>query len=178
LAFNEAESRVTDPDDLAAGVLRLEPAEATEVLRELLLDADLRVGTARTGSDIDARVADDLAFLCEVARVADVRDEPPGEASPQQLLSAIVEAIPAAREPVIEALTAIDERETSLDMATSIAVASIAISTSAAIIRPLVSFEKERDGDHETTRLKIDVRGVRDLGKVMRALLPFLTSRG
>jgi hypothetical protein len=99
----------------------------------------------RPPGDHDSRLFGPLehepqAFLCEVARVADVRDEPPGEASPQQLLSAIVEAIPVAREPVIEALTALDERETSLDIATSIAVASIAISTSAAIIRPLVTF--------------------------------------
>ncbi|MER5471990.1 hypothetical protein [Streptomyces sp. NPDC002685] len=167
---------MTNLDDLAASALRLEPAEATEVLRELLLDADLRAGTARTGSDIDTRVADDLAFLREVARVADIPDEPPGEASPQQLLAVIVEAIPAAQEPVSEALTALDERETSLDMAASIAVASIAISTSAAIIRPLVTFEKERDGDRETIRLKVDVRGVRNLGKVISALLPFLNN--
>jgi hypothetical protein len=167
---------VTDPDSLAANVLRLEPAEAAEVLRELLLDVDLRAGTARTGLDIDARVADDAAFLREVARAVGVKDESAGDVSAQLLLSAMVEAVPAVREPVDEALTTLGERETSLDFSASFEVASIAIATSAAIIRPLVTFDKERDGDRERTRLKVDVRGISDLGKVLRVLLPFLTS--
>jgi hypothetical protein len=169
------EPGVTDTDCLADKVLRLPSSEAAEILRSLLLDADLRAGTARPGSNTEARIAADSEFLLEVAHTAGIAGKPSSTASSQQLLSALVAAIPAARESVDEALTSLGERETSLDIAASIDLASIAIAASAAIIRPLVTFEKEKDGDRETTRLKIDVRGVKDLGNVISATLPFLT---
>ena len=166
---------MTDTGNLAAAMLGLETAQATEVLRELLLDADLRAGTAHAGFDLAARAKDDTAFLREVLQAADHPGEPEDPAaSPQQLLSAIVTAVPALTEPAGDALIALEERETTLDIASSLDVASIAIAASAAIIRPLVTFEKKRDGDHETTRIRIDVRGIQDLGAVLRALLPFL----
>ena len=170
---------VTDTNGLAATALSLTPAEAYEVLRELLLEADLRAGAAHAGSDVAARIEDDAAFLREVLRAAGISPETgPSEASvpvpvsPQRLLSAIITEVPAVSGPVREALASLEDRETSLDLGSAIDTAAIAIATSAAIIRPLITYEREKDG--ETTRFKLDVRGIPDFGAVLRALLPFL----
>lgn len=158
-------------------IARLNAPEIREVLRELLLHADLRAGQLDPSGDIDARLADDLAFLRSVAQQAGVEAGPDDEASTQRLLQALVTAVPQTEPVVVDALESLDERETSLDFGTSIAVASLAISVSAAIMRPLVTVTKEREGDRESSKVRVDVRGVQNLGKVLKEILPFIGER-
>ncbi|MBB5867317.1 hypothetical protein F4553_000696 [Allocatelliglobosispora scoriae] len=148
--------------------------EVAEVLRELLLLADLRDGQLPDVIDLDARQPGDIAFLRGVAQQAGIAADPAEPASPRRLLQVLVAEVPQTAPQVADAIASLDERETSLDFGTSIAVASLAISVSAAILRPLVTVEKERDGDRESSKVRVDIRGIRDLEKVLRMILPFL----
>jgi hypothetical protein len=162
---------VTATPDRIAG---LDNPEATEVLKELLLQAQLRDGRLPELVDLEARLPDDIAFLRGVAQHTGIDATSRDEASAQRLLQVLTDEIPATREPAAEAIESLDERETSLDFGTSIALASLAIAVSAAIIRPLITIDTERDGAAESKKVRMEIRGINNLDRVLKAVLPFL----
>ncbi len=163
-------------DDLSQRLQALTDAQAGEVLRALLAQLD-ESPPAVSEEELAARESEDREYLEAGAAGLEIDDGPTsGSVSARSVLLAFYENVPDLEPQIANALesAALDDETLIIDLGASALLSLLVISVSAGIMRPRVRVEKEVEGDRSRTRVDVEVRGIKNIGKVVKAILPFI----
>jgi hypothetical protein len=169
---------VTDNNahELRDRVLQLDSDQATRVLRRLLLEIDPK--PAVTDEEVAARATRDADLIRDLSQGVAPAPTP----SVHGVLAAIVDEIPDSHPAMRSALDGLKQEGIRLDPGMTISVEILVAAVAGAILRPRVETEtveeSDASGQRVTKRKIIEIRGIKDVGKLVKELIPFLRAAG
>jgi hypothetical protein len=91
------------------------------------------------------------------------------------LLETVIEyGSPDYQAPIAEALEELKHKDVKLDFGLSLALGIIIPAIAVAIIRPRLKYHDKKDGKKSEKKLEIEVWGIPEIDKVVKAVLPFM----
>lgn len=159
----DARQRLVDLDD----------SQSAELLRGLLARLDDRP-PAVDEEAIAGQQEEDSDYLREIAASVGLDDGASAEGgSPRAFLLALYDNVPDLRPRIASELDTAELRPETLDFGVTL-MGLVVVSVAAAIMRPRVKVHKKSSGDTTESTTEVEVRGVDDIGTVLKAVLPFI----
>jgi len=167
--------------DLANRIGSLNDAQLKHVCGRLLEELEVGEEPVLTEEDRKRKQEEDRELILEAARQTGVLPAPAAadHEVAVSFLVAVASASPEGRQAIEEALAELEGGSVKLDFGiTAFAAAVLLPAIAAAIIRPKVAFTSSHSGKTQKREFKLDVRGVKDIGAVLKRVLPFLHDIG
>jgi hypothetical protein len=169
---------MSNQQELANRLATLNDAQLKYVCGRLLEDLQAGEEPLLTEEDRKARQEEDRDLVREAAR--QTHAEPAPAANDREaavgFLVAVADTSPEARQSIEAALAELDAGTVKMDFGITFAAAILLPAIAAAIIRPKVEYSSSESGKSRKKEFKLDVRGVKDIGAVIKKVLPFVSS--
>jgi hypothetical protein len=159
-------------DELRAQLAALNEGQAAELLRLTLARMDRR-DPAIDEEELESRREEDVSYVRSLLEATGTaKSDGGGAPSVRELVLVLHDQVPEARPVLAEELDEARVARETLDMGLGVTILILAIGT--AILRPRVKIHKASDGESAASDLEVEVRGVENLDKLLKALIPFL----
>lgn len=165
---------ITD-DTITASIAMLEEHQLVLVLRQLLLEVDPE--PAVTEDELAQRKTADETLLRDIAAALHV--ESAQEADLRAVLVTMADQVPELHPAMAAAIAAAGREDMTLDAGLAFELGVIVVALAGAILRPRVTLNRrEQSDEHDRTEveetLTAEIRGIKDLAELLKALIPFL----